>query len=62
GYNAKLYNINELIDQFAFGIKKHPLSIRNFIRMARQVYNQPLKAVFLLGKGVSYDEYRRFES
>jgi len=62
GYNAKLYDINELIDQFAFGIKKHPLSIRNFVRMARQVYGQPLKAVFLLGKGVSYDEYRRFES
>ena len=31
GYNAKVYDIDQLIDQFAFGIKTHPYSIKNFI-------------------------------
>jgi len=29
-YTAKVYDINELVDQFAFGVKKHPLAVRNF--------------------------------
>ena len=29
GFNAKIYLSDELIDQFAFGIKKNPLGIRN---------------------------------
>ncbi|MEI9808506.1 MAG: hypothetical protein WDO16_11900 [Bacteroidota bacterium] len=35
GYNAAVYMIDELVDQFGLGIKKHPLSIRNFLRWAR---------------------------
>ncbi|MBN8861814.1 MAG: hypothetical protein J0H92_00500, partial [Sphingobacteriales bacterium] len=34
GYAAKVYLIDQLEDQFAFGIKMHPLSIRNFVRWA----------------------------
>ncbi|MGH2565265.1 MAG: hypothetical protein ACRDE5_12170, partial [Ginsengibacter sp.] len=30
GYNAKIYDIDQLIDQFAYGIKKHPLAIKDF--------------------------------
>ena len=36
-YNAKVIDVNELIDQFAYGIQKHPLSVRNFIRFAREI-------------------------
>ncbi len=34
GYNAKVYDIDQLTDQFAFGIKKHPLAIKDFIQYA----------------------------
>lgn len=61
-YNVKVYMIDELIDQFAFGIKKHPLSVRNFIRWARATYSSPLKNILLIGKGVQYIQYRGNES
>jgi hypothetical protein len=57
-YNAKVFTIDQLEDQFGLGIKKHPLSIRNFIRWARANYSSPLKSILLIGKGVIYTQYR----
>ncbi|MEY5034423.1 MAG: hypothetical protein RL447_801, partial [Bacteroidota bacterium] len=54
GHNAKVYLIDQLIDQFAFGIRLHPLSVRNFIRYARATFASPVKNVLLIGKGVEY--------
>ena len=62
GYNAKLYLIDQLEDQFAFGIKLHPLSVINFLRWARANFTSPIKSVFLIGKGISYNDIRRNES
>jgi hypothetical protein len=61
-YDAKVYMIDELIDQFGLGIKKHPLSIRNFIRWARATYPSPLKDILIIGKGVVYNQFRPNES
>ena len=61
-HNAKVYLIDELVDQFAFGIKKNPLAVRNFIRWARNTYTAPVKNVLLIGKGLNYPSYRAFES
>lgn len=61
GYKVLIANIEELTDQFAFGIKKHPLSIRNFIRYARVKFSPALKFVYLIGRGVNYAEYQRAE-
>lgn len=56
GYNAKIADINELDEQFGFGIKKHPSAIRDFIRFSNL---QPIKPKFvlLLGRGTNYKEY-----
>ncbi|MGB8191940.1 MAG: hypothetical protein WCF67_08480, partial [Chitinophagaceae bacterium] len=62
GYVSKVYDINELVDQFAFGIKKHPLSVKNFLRYARATFSVQPEFVFLMGRGMTYTEYRRFES
>lgn len=59
---AKTYLIDELVDQFAFGIKKHPSAIRNFILYANTNFLKPVKNVFLIGKGVTYVNYRYNES
>jgi hypothetical protein len=56
-YSARIYDINELVDQFAFGIKGHPLSIKNFILYAREHFSQGISKVLLIGKGVSYEKY-----
>lgn len=61
-YNAKIIDINELVDQFAWGVKKHPLSVKNFLRYARTYFSTAPKYAFLIGKGVIYNEYRANES
>ena len=61
GYNAKVYEIDELVDQFAFGIKKHPNSIRNFLRWARGNFSIAPKFVFLIGHAVVYDQYEYYQ-
>ncbi|MCU7550028.1 C25 family cysteine peptidase [Chitinophagaceae bacterium LB-8] len=62
GYNAKVCLVDELTDQFAFGIKKHPVGLRNFILFARQHFTTAPKHVLLLGKGVDYTAQRYNES
>lgn len=59
GYNAQVVDINELVDQFGFGIKKNPLSIKNFLRYARNVFSVQPKYVFIIGRGVTYSDYRK---
>jgi hypothetical protein len=62
-YNAKVYDIDELGDQFAFGHSKNPLSIKNFIRFITSQANnnaQNIKPryVFLIGRGTTYSSFR----
>ncbi len=47
-----------MVDEFAYGIKQHPLSVKNFLRYARNTFSTAPKFVFLIGKAVTYDEYR----
>ncbi|HYK46513.1 MAG TPA: C25 family cysteine peptidase [Parafilimonas sp.] len=56
-YNAKLFNISDLEDQFAWGEKMHPLAIKNFLRYARNTFQTPPAYAFLIGKGVAYAQY-----
>ncbi|MBS1666946.1 MAG: hypothetical protein JST58_06185 [Bacteroidetes bacterium] len=61
-FNAIVVDINELIDQFAFGIKNHPISIKNFLRFSRNKFASNPQYVFLIGHGLTYDQYRYNES
>ena len=61
-YAAQIIDINDLVDQFAFGIKKHPLAVKNFLKFARNKFSAPPKHAFLVGKGVTYNEYRKYEN
>lgn len=56
GYNVVLADIEELYDQFAWGIPKHPLAIRNFINYAVNKWsdNTKPKHLFLVGKSIGY--------
>ncbi|HVZ98278.1 MAG TPA: C25 family cysteine peptidase [Chitinophagaceae bacterium] len=57
GYNAKVYDIDQIIDQFAYGIKAHPLAIKDFIQFAANTFTVKPKYVFLIGKGIVYSDY-----
>ncbi len=61
-FNAQIYDINELTDQFAFGIQKHPLAIRNFVNYARNAFSQKPQNVLLIGRGVDYIDYRTYQA
>ena len=56
-YNSKVYGIDELTDQFGFGISKHPTSVRDFIRYADQRFTVKPKYVFIIGHGMSYIDF-----
>lgn len=58
-FNVKIIDVDELVDQFAFGIKKHPSSIKNFLRFARSKFVNKPKYTFLIGRGMTYNEYAR---
>lgn len=62
GFNVKTYMVSELVDQFGLGIKMDPLSIRNFLRWARTNFTSPVKDVLLIGKGITYNQFRIYES
>jgi len=55
-YNVIAANINELYEQFAYGINKHPAAIKNFVRFLKDSLPTAPKYVFLIGKGIK-NEY-----
>lgn len=61
-YNVTITDIDELVDQFAFGIKKHPISIKNFLQFARDKYSAAPGFVLLIGRGVDYVSYNKNQS
>jgi Peptidase family C25 len=61
-FNAKIFDIDQLTDQFGFGIKKHPFSVKDFVQYAKNNFSSSPEFIFLIGKGVSYNEYAVHES
>ncbi|MBS1662989.1 MAG: hypothetical protein JST68_18235 [Bacteroidetes bacterium] len=57
GFVPIIADIYELVDQFAFGIKMHPLSIQNFLRFARAKFTAKPQFALLIGHGMIYTEY-----
>jgi len=62
GFAAKVYLIDQLVDQYAYGIKMHPLAIRNFIKAARDKNTVKPRFVLLIGKGMVYTSFRSNEA
>lgn len=58
GHQAKVVLIDQLYDQFAYGIRKHPLAIRNFIDFAFDKWIVKPKHLFIIGKGREYNVMR----
>ncbi|MEZ4888278.1 MAG: C25 family cysteine peptidase [Chitinophagales bacterium] len=53
-HSVVIADIEELYDQFAHGILKHPLAIRHFVNFAVDKWAVNPEYLFLIGKGISY--------
>lgn len=57
-YKVVVADINDLYDQFAWGIEKHPLSIQKFVNYALDNWATKPELMLLLGKAIQYDRTR----
>lgn len=62
GYDSKIYEIDQLTDQFAFGIKRHPGAVKKFVQYAEDRFQSTPQAIFIIGKGVNYIDARTNQS
>ena len=58
-YHPLIALVGELYDQYAFGIEKHPMAIRNFVQDALTTWDEPIENLFLIGKSVNAKSYRK---
>ncbi|OWY23793.1 hypothetical protein C7N43_13420 [Sphingobacteriales bacterium UPWRP_1] len=56
-YEAIVVDINQLYDQFAYGIQKNPLAIRNFVNFAEDTWSVAPQYLLLLGKSIGYHRF-----
>jgi len=57
GYKVVVADINALYEQFSYGVRYHPLAIRNFLHFADKHWPS-LEYVLLIGKALNYDGFR----
>ncbi|RXK62455.1 hypothetical protein ESA94_05485 [Lacibacter luteus] len=62
GFNAKIYNVQDIIDQFGYGIKNNAYAIKNFLRFAYAGFAVRPQYCFIVGKGVVYPSHRSGEA
>ncbi|MFT5169043.1 MAG: hypothetical protein ACI8P3_004290, partial [Saprospiraceae bacterium] len=56
-FNTQVVNIQELYDQFAYGINRHFISIRNFGHYIKKEWDDP-QYIFIIGKGRDFYQVR----
>ncbi len=62
GYDPIVVMIDQLYDQFAHGVSKHPLAIRNFCQYAIDKWTIAPKHLFIIGKGIEYNRFDVYRS
>jgi hypothetical protein len=50
---AYLVDIDDIYDQFGYGIVKHPMAIRNFLNYIYNTWTTKPQSLFIIGKGIS---------
>lgn len=61
GYTPVMVSIEQLYDQFGYGIYNHPIAIKNFATYIKQQWQStPPKYIFLIGKARIYNECRTY--
>ncbi|MFN0035268.1 MAG: C25 family cysteine peptidase [Saprospiraceae bacterium] len=50
---VKVVDVNELYEQFAYGVRYHPIAVRNFLHWAKRAWPQAEHA-FIIGKALDF--------
>lgn len=61
GKKVVLIDIDELYNQFAYGVRKHPVAIQAFIKYATEKWSVKPDHIFLIGKGFHVTSFRNNE-
>ncbi len=56
-HTVAVVDVNELYEQFGFGVRFHPLAIRNFSHFIKKTWENPTYLLFI-GKGLEYSDFR----
>jgi hypothetical protein len=57
--NAIVFDVDEMYDQFAYGIEKHPFAIRGFVEYIVDTWSSTPRYLFLLGKSIKAKDSRK---
>ncbi len=57
-FKTSVYYIDELENTFSYGVKGHPVSIRNAVNYLVDNADEQPKMLFIIGKGLSYNKHR----
>jgi len=57
GHQVSIADVNELYEQFAYGVRFHPIAVRNFLHFAKKKW-PALAHCFIIGKGLDYVNFR----
>ena len=58
GHISRIAWIIDIEDQFGWGVRNHPMAIRNFINYAVDNFNSHPDHFFIIGKGITYTSIR----
>lgn len=58
-HHVVIADVDELYDQFGYGLGKTPLAIRNFCKFLIHYYTTPPENLFLLGKALHLTDFRQ---
>lgn len=61
-YRVVVASTEDLYDQFAYGVDAHPLGIRHFLDYAYDKWSAKPAYVFLVGKPILLNQYRKYQS
>ena len=61
-YDVAVIYTEELYDQFAYGIDKHPLAIRQFINYGLQHFDSIPSHLLLIGKAIPYNQWKEADN
>ncbi len=57
GFTTRIVDIENLYDQYAYGIRRHPLSVKNFVQRVNRQWDD-LSYLLIIGKGREYHTVR----
>jgi hypothetical protein len=58
GYNVRVTDVENLYDQYAYGIDKHPMALKNYLKQAKNLFTVAPKFVLIIGRGTAYNDAR----